>query len=141
MNNRLLHHIKNLLLPCLAFSVTAGFLSAILVTAFKLAAEGGFLVSAVYQNGEFAAEIESRLGGELRVIFENANGDIAFADRDGKAVLTTKDGDAYCITTQKGMQIYACSANGVQIALAHDTTRTTDVKMLWDAKLGTQKEL
>ena len=39
MNNRLLHHIKNLLLPCLAFSVTAGFLSAILVTAFKLAAE------------------------------------------------------------------------------------------------------
>ena len=39
MNNRLLNHIKNLLLPCLAFSLTAGFLSAALVTAFKVAAE------------------------------------------------------------------------------------------------------
>ena len=39
MNSRLLNHIKTLLLPCLAFSVLTGFLSAILVTAFKLAAE------------------------------------------------------------------------------------------------------
>ena len=39
MNSRLIHHIKNLLLPCLAFSVLAGFLSAILATAFKIAAE------------------------------------------------------------------------------------------------------
>lgn len=39
MNTRLLNHIKNLLLPCVAFSVAAGFLTAFLVTAFKLAAE------------------------------------------------------------------------------------------------------
>ena len=39
MKNRLLNHIKTLLLPCLAFSMSAGFLSAIIVTAFKLAAE------------------------------------------------------------------------------------------------------
>ncbi len=39
MPNRFINHIKNLLLPCLAFSVTTGFISAILVTAFKLAAE------------------------------------------------------------------------------------------------------
>lgn len=39
MQNRLYHHIKNLLFPCVAFSMAAGFLSAILVTAFKLAAE------------------------------------------------------------------------------------------------------
>lgn len=32
-------HIKNLLLPCLCFSLLAGFLSALAVTAFKLAAE------------------------------------------------------------------------------------------------------
>lgn len=39
MNSRLSHHIKNLLLPCLTFSVVAGFLSALLATAFKTAAE------------------------------------------------------------------------------------------------------
>ncbi len=39
MQNRLFNHIKNLLLPCLGFSVAAGFFSAILVTAFKVAAE------------------------------------------------------------------------------------------------------
>ena len=39
MNNRLFSHIKNLLLPCLAFSIITGFLSAIIITAFKLAAE------------------------------------------------------------------------------------------------------
>ena len=39
MHNRLYSHIKNLLLPCVVFSMIAGFISAILVTAFKLAAE------------------------------------------------------------------------------------------------------
>lgn len=39
MHTRLYHHIKNLLLPCLVFSMAVGFLSAIFVTAFKLAAE------------------------------------------------------------------------------------------------------
>lgn len=39
MHTRLYSNIKNLLLPCLGFSVAAGFLSAILITAFKLAAE------------------------------------------------------------------------------------------------------
>lgn len=39
MHTRLFNHIKNLLLPCLAFSMVAGFLSALLITAFKLAAE------------------------------------------------------------------------------------------------------
>ena len=40
MQNRFTIHIKNLLLPCLAFSIATGFISAILVTVFKLAAEG-----------------------------------------------------------------------------------------------------
>ncbi len=33
------NHIKNLILPCLAFSALTGFLSAILITAFKMAVE------------------------------------------------------------------------------------------------------
>lgn len=48
MHNRLLSHIKNLLLPCLVFSMAAGFLSAILVTAFKLAAESVIHISTVF---------------------------------------------------------------------------------------------
>ncbi len=47
MQNRLYHHIKNLLLPCLAFSMAAGFLSAILVTIFKLATEAVIHLSTV----------------------------------------------------------------------------------------------
>ena len=39
MHSRLYNHIKNLLAPCLAFSLAAGILSAILITAFKTAAE------------------------------------------------------------------------------------------------------
>ena len=39
MHIRIKGHIKNLLLPCLCFSLPAGFLSALAVTAFKLAAE------------------------------------------------------------------------------------------------------
>ncbi len=40
MRERLYNHIKNILLPCLAFSFAAGFISALWVTAFKLAAQG-----------------------------------------------------------------------------------------------------
>lgn len=55
MHNRLCNHIKNLLLPCLLFSMAAGFISAILVTAFKLAAEwvihlSGNLYGSVREN-------------------------------------------------------------------------------------------
>ena len=39
MHIRIKGHIKNLLLPCLCFSLSVGFLSALAVTAFKLAAE------------------------------------------------------------------------------------------------------
>ena len=39
MKNRLLNHIKNLLLPCLIFSVLAGFFSAVIITVFKILAE------------------------------------------------------------------------------------------------------
>lgn len=49
MHTRLCHHIKTLLLPCLGFSLAVGFLSAIFVTAFKLAAEAVIhLSTAIY---------------------------------------------------------------------------------------------
>lgn len=38
MNNYRSHYIKNLLIPCLLFSVAAGLFSSILITAFKFAA-------------------------------------------------------------------------------------------------------
>ncbi|MBR5322182.1 MAG: chloride channel protein [Clostridia bacterium] len=39
MHKRLYNHIKTLLFPCLAFSVVAGFLSAVIITVFKILAE------------------------------------------------------------------------------------------------------
>lgn len=40
MHTRLYNHIKNLLLPCLGFSMATGFVSAVIITAFKMAVEG-----------------------------------------------------------------------------------------------------
>lgn len=40
MHTRSYNHIKNFLFPCLFFSIIAGFLSAIIVTVFKLVADG-----------------------------------------------------------------------------------------------------
>lgn len=51
MRDRLCNHIKNLLLPCLVFSVAAGLLSALWVTAFKLTAEGVVHLSASIYGG------------------------------------------------------------------------------------------
>ncbi len=47
MNNRFCSYLKNVFLPCLAFSVTAGFISAILITVFKWAAKEIMDLSAV----------------------------------------------------------------------------------------------
>ena len=50
MQNRLYNHIKHCL-PCLGFSLAAGFISALVVTAFKLAAEGVVHLSTVIYGG------------------------------------------------------------------------------------------
>ena len=47
MRSRLYNHIKSLFLPCVFFSVAAGFFSAILITAFKLATDGIIHLSAL----------------------------------------------------------------------------------------------
>ena len=47
MTKRPHHHIRNLFLPCLAFSITTGVLTAIFVTAFKMAVEGIIHLSGV----------------------------------------------------------------------------------------------
>ena len=47
MHTRLHSYIKNLLFPCLGFSVATGFVSAVLITAFKIAAEGVIRLSSV----------------------------------------------------------------------------------------------
>lgn len=45
MRNRLFDNIINLFLPCIAFSMIAGFLSAIIITLFKICAESLILLS------------------------------------------------------------------------------------------------
>ncbi len=107
---------------------------------FKLAAEGGFTVSAVYENGEFAAQIESARGEDLKLIFENAEGEITFTDVSGKGLPFEKRGDAYCLSTEKGMKIMAQSKNGALLSFAHDHSKNTDVKWQGTAQLGTPKE-
>lgn len=42
MNNHRSNYLKNLLLPCLAFSIYTGIFSSVIITAFKIA--GGFIV-------------------------------------------------------------------------------------------------
>lgn len=60
MKNLRLHHISNLLIPCLLFSISAGFLSAVVTTLFKLAAEkiihfSGEIRTSVYADAKWLA--------------------------------------------------------------------------------------
>ena len=55
MENRFTLHLKNLLFPCLGFGAATGFISAILVTAFKLAAEW-----VVHRSADVYAAVRSR---------------------------------------------------------------------------------
>lgn len=107
---------------------------------FKLAATGGFLVSAVYKNGEFTALIESIRGEDLKVIFDNVEGDITFVDYDTKAEIKAeiKDG-AYTIKTKPGMKIMATSKKGENLQISVSAEQNNDVKILGEARLGEEK--
>ena len=55
------HHITNFLLPCLFFSVATGFLSAVITTLFKMAAE--------MTGGHLEIESEVGVGTKVRAFF------------------------------------------------------------------------
>ena len=54
MKNLKLNHISNFLIPCLLFSISAGFLSAVITTLFKVAAEKVIHFSSEIRSGVYA---------------------------------------------------------------------------------------
>ncbi len=106
---------------------------------FKLAAEGGFEISAVYQKGEFAVEIVSNLGKELKIAFDNVTDCAEFFDGDKKLCPEFKD-KAYVLGTYPGMRILAISKNAEKISIDKNTNINNNVKRLGDAKPGCERE-
>jgi len=109
--------------------------------AFKLAAQGGFEVCALYQKGEFAAEIESIRGNELNIVFENINGRVKFYDCNTKCELKfAKENETYILKTSPGMKILAMSEKGGFTDICRSYDKNNKAKHLGDATLGNEKE-
>ena len=110
--------------------------------AFKLATRGGFLVSAIYQKGEFYCIVESTLGNTLNIAFENSSHKVKFLSCDtGAVLLPTKEDNICSLQTQKGEKIVVCSENGEKLKIEKDYKKNCDFKTLGDANLGCEREL
>ena len=108
---------------------------------FKLAAQGGFIVSAIYKNGEFDVLIESTRDGELRIIFDNANGDVRFTDATTNRDLSFReDNRIYVLNTQKGEKIFASTCHSEDFTLNYDNSPNNNVKVEGSAKLGNARQ-
>lgn len=106
---------------------------------FKLAAQGGFIISAIYENGDFCALIESERGEDLRIIFDNVPEPVKFTDADtGKELSIIHENGTYILNTQKGMKILAESDKTPEFE--HDCSVNNNVKIMGDAKLGNARQ-
>ena len=109
---------------------------------FKLAAQGGFTVYAVYDKGEFAAVVESNLGNELKIAFHNICGDIEFWNMESsQKICPSQEADTYCVPNAKGAKILIRSKNADKIVLDKDCNVNMNFKFLGDASLGCAREL
>ncbi len=98
--------------------------------AFKLKAQGGFLVSAIYDCGNFDAYILSEFGGMLNLGFENISETPIF---DVNMDIKESNG-TYAIPTSKGEVVHIHSKCIPTFSRKYQ--KNTDAKTLGRAKLG-----
>lgn len=108
---------------------------------FKLAAEGGFTVSASYKSGECNTLFENNLGNELKTAFENINSAVSFYNYStGERLEFEEKNKVYTLKTPKGTKILAVTANGNDICINPDTNVNQNAKRMGDAMLGCDRE-
>lgn len=106
--------------------------------AFRLLAQGGFFVEAIYQKGNCQGEITSRRGGILRIAFENVPGQPVFERADGTKMSAQREGEVYYIETQVSERIYIHAGDAAMYNKEY--LRNTDKKTLGNASLGWGRE-
>jgi hypothetical protein len=105
--------------------------------AFSLVAVGGFSVTATFDNGNFFAKIDSRLGSKLQIIFDNIDGEILFFDTNGTPLYPNEQNGLYTIQTTKGQTIYAKTKTQPSFLKAYH--QNNDAKTLGTSQLGVCK--
>lgn len=109
--------------------------------AFRLAATGGRMVEAVFDNGECEVFVTCSCGGTLRITADHVNGPLYFTDADTKAMLTPmEENGIYTLETTAGQHILVKTEHADGLSIERDYSRNMDVKHLREAKLGTEKE-
>lgn len=104
---------------------------------FRLSAINGFLVTAVYNKGDCAVQIECVYGGQLSVALENVTNEIFFADIYGALLPVTENNGIYSLKTTAGEIIRIYTKPQTEILKNYD--KNQDVKICGDSKLGCRK--
>jgi len=107
--------------------------------AFSLRAQGGFIVSAVYDKGLFNAVITSERGENLLLAAENADGDFVITSADGSEISYIRSDDVFSIETVPGMAVRI--RNTDSLTLDKEYERNTTAKFYGDAVLGSCEAL
>lgn len=107
--------------------------------AFRLYAQGGFVVEAAYDRGRFSAKITSQRGGRLSLAAENMDEDFIVKDSDGIILAGCRATEVYQIETVPGQVLYVSNADGMM--LERDYDRNDGPKVFGDVKLGQYEAL
>lgn len=107
--------------------------------AFNLHAQGGFTVSAAYNNGSFSAEITSKRGGKLVLAVENIADGYTVADAQGRVLARCRRDEVYTVDTVPGMRLFIF--NTEENILSRDYVKNESVKVFGNVKLGQHEAL
>ena len=102
--------------------------------AFSLYAQGGFKVTAVYENGLFSAVITASRSGKLVLALENIDTDYTVTDAEGKCIAVCKAHEIFTLDTVLGMSVYVTNTD--TDSFMRDYERNEGPKMFGDVKLG-----
>lgn len=107
--------------------------------AFRLAATNGRIVSAAYDKGAFAVQIECAYGGKLSVAPENTDGEISFTDRNGIPLSSTFEKGVYSLQTSAGDIVRIATKDRPQVEISKNYDKNWDVKICGESCLGCRK--
>jgi len=108
---------------------------------FCLAAAGGWLVHALFSEGECDVVIECVRGGELSLAIHHVKNGLVFCDANSHEILMPKEADGiYTLSTIAGQRISVSSEHAEKISIVRDYSKNMDVKRFGNVALGNEKE-
>jgi len=107
---------------------------------FRLAAEGGYLVHAMYDCGDCAVTLQCSQTGLLRIALNHVEGPLCFRSADGTPLCPEFAENLYCLPVRAGQEIRITSRNAGTLTLSYEDAPNIREKALGDARLGSPKE-